>query len=296
MLKMELEDLRTFVEVADAGGVSAAAVRLGVSKSIVSRRLIRLESELSVQLVARSTRGASLTEAGIAFRDHAARASAEIQLAEETIFQGNALRGRLKVAVPLSSGAVHFAPVLNRIALHHPHLQIDASYSDRLVDLINEGFDCAIRVGSLKDSSLITRRVGRISSKLVASPSYIQQFGSPQIPHDLSLHRALVGNEAWRFADGENIVTVRPHACFRADNSEALASAAVAGLGIAYLPDCVTHQFIESGALVQVMHNFAVPEADVHVVRPSNPHPSRKVRVLSEYLAESFLKDKRKQY
>src|SRR5690606_30523586 len=144
--ELVLEDLRTFVEVADAGGVSAAALRLGISKSIVSRRLIRLESELGVQLLARSTRGASLTEAGMTFRDHAARASAEIEMAEETILGETELRGRLRVAVPLSSGPTHFAPVLADMARHHPQLQIDASYSDRFIDLIGEGFDCAIRV------------------------------------------------------------------------------------------------------------------------------------------------------
>jgi DNA-binding transcriptional LysR family regulator len=288
---MELEDLRTFVEVADAGGVSAAALRLGVSKSVVSRRLMRLESELGVQLLARSTRGASLTEAGTTFREHAARASAEIDLAQENIDHESVLRGRLRVAVPLSSGPMHFAPVLTSMALHHPQLQVDATYSDRFTDLISEGFDCAIRVGTLKDSCLIAKRVGQIHGKLVASPSYIAAHGSPETPDDLASHRVLIGNETWRFIDGDSIVTVQPQGRFKSDNSRALTCAAVAGLGIAYLPNCVMQEDLASGALVPIMTRYPVPPGDVHVVRPNSPHPTRKVRILSEFLIKSFETD-----
>jgi DNA-binding transcriptional LysR family regulator len=288
---LEVEDLRTFVEVADAGGVSAAALRLGISKSIVSRRLIRLESELGVQLVARSTRGASLTEAGVTFREHAARASAEIEMAVETFLQENEVRGRLRVAVPLSSGPIHFAPVLAEMARRHPQLQIDAAYSDRFIDLIAEGFDCAIRVGVLRDSNLIAKRVGLIYGKLVASPNYIALHGSPETPDELVTHQALIGNETWRFMDGEKTVTVQPQGRFKADNSKALASAAIAGLGIAYLPDCVIYEHLASGALVPIMTRYPLPAGSVHVVRPNSPHPARKVRILSEFLIESFQKD-----
>src|SRR3546814_6821412 len=154
---MDIEDLQTFVAVADAGGVSAAARRLGVSKSIVSRRLFRVEAELGIQLLARTTRGAALTEAGSTFRDHAARASAEIDMARETMLPSGALRGRLRVAMPLSFGPVHFAPVLAEMAHPHPQRQIHTSYSDRFVALIAAGFDCAIRVGTLPDSNLTAR-------------------------------------------------------------------------------------------------------------------------------------------
>src|SRR5690606_9040336 len=278
----------TFVKVADAGGVSAAALRLGISKSMVSRRLIRLEAELGVQLLARSTRGASLTESGMSFRDHAARASAEIEMAEETIRHENELRGRLRVAGPLSGGAIHFAPVLANMARHHPQLQIDAVYSDRFIDLIAEGFDCVIRVGTLRDSSLIAKRVGLIHGKLVASPDYIAVHGSPETPGELSTHQTLIGTDAWRFMDGEKIVIIQPQGRFKADNSKALASTAAAGLGIAYLPDCVTYEYLASGPLVPIMTQYPLPAGEVHVVRPNTPHPSRKVRILSEFLIESF--------
>src|SRR5580693_7405267 len=127
--------------------VSSAARRLGVSKSIVSRRLFRLEAELGVQLLARTTRGAALTEAGVTFREHAARVCAEIDAARETILPAGELRGRLRIAAPLSFGPSHLAPVLAQLALRHPRLHVHASYSDRFVDVVGEGFDCAIRVG-----------------------------------------------------------------------------------------------------------------------------------------------------
>lgn len=146
---MDIEDLRTFVEVADAGGISPAALRLGVSKSIVSRRLVKLESDLGVQLLTRSTRGAALTEAGAVFRDHAARVCGEIDVAKEAILPAGDLRGRLRIAAPLSFGPTHFAPVFAEMARRHPHLHIHTCYSDQVVNLIAEGYDCAIRLGYL---------------------------------------------------------------------------------------------------------------------------------------------------
>jgi DNA-binding transcriptional LysR family regulator len=286
---MDIEDLQTFVAVADAGGVSAAARRLGVSKSIVSRRLFRVEAELGVQLLARTTRGAALTEAGITFRDHAARASAEIDTARETILPAGDLRGRLRVAMPLSFGPTHFAPVLAQMAHQHPQLQIHASYSDRFVDLIAEGFDCAIRVGYLQDSNLIAKRVGPIYGKLVASPDYIKAHGSPETVEQLVNHQALMqGTEAWQFMDGDKIVTVQPQGRFKADNATALAAAAAAGLGIAWLPDCITYDYVTSGALVPIMTRYPPPSAGAYVIRPPGQHLARKVRVLTEMLVKSF--------
>ncbi|NTZ93099.1 LysR family transcriptional regulator [Agrobacterium tumefaciens] len=286
---MDIEDLQTFVAVADAGGVSAAARRLGVSKSIVSRRLLRVEAELGVQLLARTTRGAALTEAGIAFREHAARATAEIDAARETILPTGELRGRLRVAMPLTFGPTHFAPVLAEMAHLHPQLHIHTSYSDRLVDLIAEGFDCAIRSAYLQDSNLIAKRVGPIHGKLVASPAYIKAHGSPETVEQLGNHQALMqGTEVWQFLDGDKIVTVQPQGRFKADSATALAAAAAAGLGIGWLPDCITHAYVTSGALVPIMTRYPVPPGATYVVRPPSQHPTRKVRVLTEMLTEYF--------
>jgi DNA-binding transcriptional LysR family regulator len=286
---MDIEDLQTFVAVADAGGVSAAARRLGLSKSIVSRRLFRLEAELGVQLLARTTRGAALTEAGVTFRDHAARASAEIDTARETIHPTGQLHGRLRVAMPLTFGPTHFAPVLAEMARLHPQLHIHTSYSDRFVDLIAEGFDCAIRGAYLQDSNLIAKRVGPIHGKLVASPAYIKEHGSPDNILQLVNHPALMqGTEAWQFMDGDRIVTVQPQGKFKADSATALAAAAAAGLGVAWLPQCITHEYEAAGTLVPIMTRFPVPPGAVYVVRPPSQHPTRKVRVLTEMLVEYF--------
>lgn len=286
---MDIEELRTFVEVADAGGVSPAARRLNVSKSIVSRRLVRLEEALGIQLLARTTRGAALTEAGLTFRDHAARACAEIDQARDTLLPEGELRGRLRVAAPLSFGPTHFATVFAELARRHPQLQVHTAYSDRFVDIVSEGFDCAIRVGYLPDSNLIARRVGPLYGKLVASPAYVSAHGSPATPDELGSHEALMqGTEAWQFVEGNGIVTVHPRGRFKADNGIALIAAAIAGLGIAWLPDGLTDEHVASGALVPVMTRYPPPPAGIYVIRPPGQHPARKVRVLTELLIECF--------
>lgn len=285
---MDIEELQTFVEVADAGGVSAAALRLGVSKSIVSRRLARLETELGIQLLARTTRGAALTEAGATFRDYAARVCAEIEVARETILPSGALRGRLRIAVPLSFGP-QFAPMLAQLAIYHPELQVQTCYSDRFVDLIAEGFDCAIRVGYLQDSNLIARCIGPSYTRLVASPDYIKAHGAPESPEQITAHEALMqGTEAWQFMDGDKVVSVRAQGRFKADNGTALVAAATAGLGIAYLPACLTDEGVSSGALVPIMTRYLPPQAGAYVIRPPGSHPARKIRVLTEFLIEAF--------
>ncbi|MGY8562160.1 LysR family transcriptional regulator [Paracidovorax citrulli] len=286
---MDIEDLRTFVEVANAGGVSPAARRLGVAKSIVSRRLGRLESEMGVQLLARTTRGASLTEAGATFRVHAAKACAEIDAARDAILPSGDLRGRLRIAAPLTFGPTHFAPLFADMARRHPLLHVHATYSDRFVDLVSEGYDCAIRVGYLQDSNLIARCVGPLHGSLVASPGYVTANGAPQSPDQLADHEALMqGTEAWQFVDGDSVVTVHPRGRFKADNGTALLAAAIAGLGIAWLPDGITREHLDTGALVRVMPGHPPPPAGIYVVRPPGHHPSLKVRALTELLIACF--------
>jgi DNA-binding transcriptional LysR family regulator len=284
---VDIDDLRIFVEVADAGGVSTAARRFGLSKSIISRALARLESELGVQLLARNTRGTALTEAGAAFREHATRISAEADLAKETVSPAGELRGRLRVSAPLTFGPSHVAPVLAEMARRYPKLSIHTCYTDRFVDLVAEGYDCAIRVGTLQDSNLVAKRVGRILGKLVASPSYIEANGAPQRPEDLINFEALMqGTETWSFMDGDKIIAVRPQGRFKADNAHALVTAALAGLGLAWVPDEITDEHIASGALVPVMTSHPPPPGGIFVVRPPGQHPARKIRVLTELLAE----------
>lgn len=286
---METDDLMTFVEVADAGGVTPAAQRLGVSKSMVSRRIARLEAELGVQLVARTTRGIALTEEGATFRDYAARVSAEIDAARETILPAGELRGRIRVAAPLSFGPTHFAPVLSQMARRHPQLQVASCYTDRFVDLITEGFDCAIRIGYLPDSNLVARRVGPLYGRFVASPDYVTRNGSPETPDELLKHEALMqGTESWQVTDGDQVLNVRPQGRFKADNGVALLAAALEGLGIARLPYGLTDEHIAAGTLVEVMPKHPPPAAGIFVVRPPGQHPAKKVRVLTEMLIECF--------
>ena len=285
-LKLELEDLRTFIAVADTGGMSPAARRLGVSKSIVSRRIFRLEEALGVQLLARTTRGVCLTESGATFREHTCRICSEMESALEAIQPAAELGGRLRIAAPLSLGPTHFAPVLAELARRHPHLQIDASYADRFVDVVAEGFDCAVRVGHLPDSDLVGRRVASMRAKLVASPDYIRRRGTPETPDQLVMHDALLqGTETWRLMDGPRVITVRPQGRFKADNAAALAAAVVAGLGIAKLPDFLTETY-SPDALVPVMTQYPVAPCGVYVIRPPGQHLARKVRVLTDLLIQ----------
>ena len=284
---MEIEDIQAFVAVADAGGLTPAAGRLGVSKSIVSRRIARLEKSLRTQLLTRTTRGAALTEAGATFREHATRIAAEADAARDAISSDGKVRGRLRVSAPLSFGATHFAPVLAELASRHPDLEIQASYSDRHVDLVAEGFDAAIRLGVLADSSLVARRISSFRGRLVASPAYLQRAGIPRTPDDLLAHAAINRiNDEWPLQHGDEVITVRPHARFTADNGAALVPAALAGLGIALLPDFLIADHVESGALIALLPDYPMPEAGIYVVRPPGGSASCKVRALIDIMVE----------
>lgn len=283
----ELADFETFVAVADTGGVSGAARRLGLPKSIVSRRLARLETELNAQLLTRTTRGATLTEAGATFREHAMRVVAEMEAARDSISNQGELRGLLRIAAPLSFGASHLSPVIAKFACRHPQLNVTTAYSDKFVDMVVEGFDVAIRIGWLPDSSLVARRIGPISGRLVATPEYVKKNGAPETLDDIAKHPALMqGMEIWRVRDGEQIVTLHPQGRYKADNGQALVAAALAGLGIAMLPDFLIDQHIASGALITLLPQYPMPEAGLYIVRPPGDRPSRKVRVFIDMLVE----------
>lgn len=289
---MDIKELRAFIEVADAGGVTSAARRLGISKSIVSRRLAALEENLGIQLFDRTTRGATLTQAGATFRDHAANVCAEVDAAREAILPASDLRGRLRIAAPLTFGPTHLSLIFAELARHHPNMHVETCYTDRLVDIVAEGFDCAIRLGHLPDSNLIARRVGPFYGKLVASPDYIQAHGAPDTPTDILAHQSLMqGTEQWQFMDGERVVTVNPQGRFKADNGLALVDAALAGLGIANLPDGLVVAHIVSGALVPLMSRYPPKPGGMFVVRPPSQYPARKVRTLTEMLIACFNPD-----
>ena len=284
---MDLDDLRTFVQVADAGGVSPAARRLGLAKSIVSRRLVRLEEELGTQLLARTTRGAALTEAGVTFREHAARVCSELDAAREEILPSGELRGLLRLAAPSSFGPNYFSPVLAEMARRYPLLHVHTLFNDRYVDLVNEGFDCGIRVGYLPDSNLVARRISTLSVRLFASPSYLGTHGAPESPEDVVRHSAvMIGTESWRFERDGKVTQIHPHGRFKADSAVAIAEATAAGIGIAALPDLIAERYVAAGRLVPIMLDWSLPSVGIFVVRPPGQHLPRKVRVLTEILIE----------
>lgn len=286
---MELEDLRTFVEVADAGGINSAARRLGLAKSIVSRRLLRLEQELGAELLARTTRGAILTEAGLSFRDQAADICAKIDAAREEMSANGDLRGLMRIAGPASVGNL-FASALAEFARRHPALQVHTRLSDQYVDLAAEGFDCAIRVGYLADSNLIARKIGSLPMRLYASPDYIRANGAPEYPGDILKHAAITAGSgaSWVFSDGEQTFTVHPQGHFKADNAYVLAEAAAAGLGVVTMGEMIADPYVTAGRLVPVMTRYSLADVGIYVVRPPSQHTPRKVRVLSDLLVEKF--------
>lgn len=284
---MEIEELQTFVAVADAGGISPAARRLGLASSTISRRLARLEAQLGVQLLSRTSGGAALTQAGIVFRDHAARACAAIGLARGGIAQTGELRDRLRIAAAPAFAPTHFAPVVAEMARRHPLLHIHICHTDRAVNLIAEGYDCALRVGHLEDANPFTIRIGPVPAAAVASPDYIRVHGAPATPDALLVHQAVMkGAEPWYFMDGATKVAVRPRGRYQADSDLALAAAALAGIGIAYLPIFLIREHLDCGALVPLLPHYPAPSADAYLVHRPGRHPSRKVRVLAQLLID----------
>lgn len=290
----DLAALRAFVDVVATGGFSRAADKLGLSKSIVSRRVAALEADAGVRLLSRTTRGISLTEAGLELNKRAQRILAELDEAFDAVAgRDNVVAGTLRLAAPLSFGIAHLSSALAEFAAAHPQLQLDVSYSDRLVDVVREGFDAAVRIAELKDSSLIARRLALTRTVVVASPLYLARRGTPVTPRDLAAHDALIYSaapsaDAWRFRSGRHTLSVRVQARYRADNGEALREAALAGLGLAMLPSWLVAAAMADGALVQVLAAYQAPERGIYVVRPPGPAAPVKVRVLIDFLAARF--------
>jgi len=287
----EMDDLRSFVEVMRGGGYSRAARQLGLSKSIISRRIARLEAGLGTRLLDRTTRGMSPTDAGSELWVRAERILADYEEARDVVAKrGGGIVGPLRLAAPLAFGLRHIAPIVTDMAALHPGLELDVSYSDKFVDLIEERFDAAIRIGNLRDSSLVARRLAPARSVIVASPDYLDRKGRPKVPRDLSEHECLeyFGRMAseWRFRDGERWLTVRVKGRLRSDNGDAILLWAVAGLGVANLPGFLVADAIEAGRLEVLLPSFPGPEYAIHVLRPPGAYVPGKVRLLIDFLVE----------
>nr|WP_246529309.1 LysR family transcriptional regulator [Microvirga zambiensis] len=288
-----MEDLRSFVEVVESGGLNRAAARLGISKSILSRRITRLEADLGTRLLSRSTRGISPTEAGIEFKARCDRILAELEVARDVVAeQGRSVRGRLRLSAPLSFGVRHLTPVLTELVRLHPGLELEVSYTDRLADLTGERFDAAVRIGSLRDSSLVARRIAPVRSVLVASPDYLARHGWPNSPQDVAAHECLIYTgrlvPEWQFQSGKRLISIRPEGRLRSDSGEAILQWAIAGYGIADAPSFLAADAIESGALVPLLLDYPMPEYGIYVVRPPGSYVPGKVRVLIDMLVDRF--------
>ncbi|WP_332681209.1 LysR family transcriptional regulator [Bosea sp. (in: a-proteobacteria)] len=289
----ELDDIRSFVAVVDAGGFGRAGRSLGLSKSIVSRRVARLEADLGTRLLSRTTRGVSPTEAGLEFKARGERILAELSEAREAVaLQAGGVTGRLRLTMPLTFGIHHVAPVLAVLAQRHPRLEIDVEASDRQVDLIGERFDMAIRIGVLKDSSLVARKIAAVRGAVVGSPDYFARHGRPGTPADLAGHDCLIytGNAMpdWNFRVNRRLVSIRPNGRLRSDSGDTLLQWAEAGLGLAALPTFISGEAIRTGRLQHVLWEYPLPESGLYVVRPPGAYVPGKVRVLTDLLAEHF--------
>ncbi len=289
-----VDDLLTFAQVVENESFSKAAKQLGRSKAAASKQITRLENRLGVRLLNRTTRRLSLTEAGAALYERAARIAAEVEAAETAVTRlQREPRGTLRVSAPMSFGVLHLAPTLAEFARRYPQLVVDLTLGDRFVDLIEEGFDIAIRIGDLADTSLIARRLAPSRRLVCASPGYLANHGEPRTPADLVRHNCLcysylTTQDEWRFTGPEGPVAVKARGNLRANNGDALRAAMLDGLGIGLTPTFIIGEDVSAGRLRVLLGAYRVAESAVHAVWPHSRHLSTKVRVFVDHLAARF--------
>lgn len=290
-----LDELNAFVEVVNAGSITKAAERLGIVKSAVSRRLNELEDRLKVRLLTRSTAGLSVTEPGMAFYARASRILADLDDAELTVTDASAnLVGAIRMTAPVSLTNQILMPHFSEFLRLHPGLTMDITLSDRSVDIVNEGFDIAIRAGTLSDSRLVARKLTDMRRTTCASPAYLQAMGIPQNPHDLVHHVGLLSSNVpesayWSYSmpSGETY-QAKPLARLRVNNGEAVVTAAVAGLGICAVPEFLTQNLFASNALQPILIDYPLLAGGLYAIYPPGRHLSHRVRALIDFLVETF--------
>jgi DNA-binding transcriptional LysR family regulator len=289
-----LEDMALLVRIVERGNLSAAARDLGLSRSLVSRRLGQLEDRLGARLVNRTTRRLAPTEIGRDFYERARRLLQDADEAEACAQEASAeLRGRLRVAAPVSFGHLHLAEAVARFLARHPRVELDLDLNDRFVDLVGEGYDLAIRAGRLEDSSLIVRPVAMSRMVLCASPDYVARRGAPESPADLAGHVCLVyANQpvgaVWRFRVAGSWIAppIRPQ--LLSNNGDALARAAVEGLGIVLLPRFITGAELARGALVPLLPALPLAEQPVQAIYPGGRPVPQTLRRFVDFMAGHF--------
>ena len=287
--------LQAFTAVVDAGSFQAASERLGITKSVVSRRVSQLEQSLQCRLLHRTTRKLSLTDEGKQFYQRAMQILSELEDAElETTHKSMEVRGRIKLAAPLSFGLLHLSSTLDEFLKQHPSIELELDLNDRNVNLVEDGFDMAVRIGQLEDSSLIAKRIGTSRNITCASTSYLDKHAPIEMPEDLSRHVALqYANisyaEQWRYKDADGKVRQgKPQIRIRSNNGETLARSAISGLGLVSGPSFILGGHIASGDLVTVLENFERPAAGIYALYPPGRLIPRRVQALTEFLAAQF--------
>jgi DNA-binding transcriptional LysR family regulator len=288
------EEMRVFTAVIDTGSFVGAADALGMSKAAVSRHVAELESRLGVRLLHRTTRKLSLTPEGETFHARCRELLEGVQDAEaEITSRSGEATGVLKVNVPFSFGLLHLAPLWTEFMARHPKLTLDVTLSDRVVDLVEEGFDMAVRIARLPNSSLVSRKLAATRLVLCASPEYLRAHGTPAHPSELAQHEVLVYSwlsmgEAWEFTgpDGPVSVTVQPR--LRTNSGDTCRVAALNHRGIVLQPTFMIGPDLEAGTLVEVLPGFRSLELGIYAVYPSRKHVSPKVRLLIDFLVEAF--------
>ena len=290
-----LTGMDLFVRAVDTGSFSETARTMNLTPSAVSKQIARLEDRLGVRLFNRTTRRLAPTEEGRAYYERCRQILADVEEAEASVSQLNATpRGVLRVNMPIVFGRRHVVPALSDFLARYPDVHLDVTMTDQFVDPIAEGVDMLIRVGELKDSSLIARKLAGSRRVVIAAPSYWKKHGEPVLPTDLTRHNCLTyaylatGND-WRMTgpDGiKHVVAVTGN--FAANNGEALMAAALDGVGVALLPTWMVGPELQSGELTEVLGEYTLPEPSVHAIYPPGRHLSAKVRAFVDFLVERF--------
>lgn len=291
--------MNVFVKVAELGSFARAAERLGISTSACSRQVADLEAHLDTRLLNRTTRRLSLTESGQAFLERAQQVLADLADAERVASSGRERpRGTLRLTCAIQFGVRHLAPAIGDFVAKHPEVRVDVSLSDRMADLVEEGFDLAIRIGESRSQNLIARRIGETRVIPCAAPAYLARHGVPKRPEDLARHACLTyeylpARHTWRFRDRKGRDRpVRVSGPVHANNGEFLAAVAVAGAGISMEPDFINGPDVKAGRLVPLLREFEPPATGIYAVYPSRRHLSAKVRVFVDFLADRFARER----